>query len=343
MRILSLSLDAMGGDFGPAVTVPAALQALISYPKLEIILVGDPITINTYLKKYHAILSERLTIFPAHAVIANDVKPSQAIRASKGTSMRLAIELIQSGRVQACVSAGNTGSLMGLATLILKPLNGINRPALMVVLPHKKKGKTILLDLGANAVCDGTMLVQFALMGSVVAEQIIGVHNPRVALLNIGEEENKGPDHIQQAAKKLKQIQSINYIGYLEANDLLTGKTDVMVCDGFSGNITLKTMEGVIRFCLSFIQSTSNQSSIIEKKIKSLIKNFFVNRQISQLNPDQYNGAYLVGLRGTVIKSHGAANQHAFTAAIEQAIQAVEKNVPERIAARLSTVLLQST
>ncbi len=340
---LTLALDAMGGDFGPAVTVPAALQALASYQQLELLLVGSPAAITPLLAKTDSVLLERLQIIPAESVIASDARPSQAIRASRGTSMRTALELIKEGRAQACVSAGNTGALMGLAKLLIKPLDGITRPALMTVLPHQQRGKTVVLDLGANIECDGEMLAQFAIMGAVMAEEILGVVNPRVALLNIGEEETKGLDNIHQAASILQSIPSINYIGYLEANELLTGKTDVMVCDGFVGNVTLKTMEGVIRIFLSLLKSSGNgdRQSWLMKWVKRWMR-ARLTRQFGHLNPDQYNGACLLGLRGIVIKSHGAANQRAFAVAIEQAMQAVERQVPERIAARLNAVLPKS-
>lgn len=343
MRRLTLALDAMGGDFGPAVIVPAALQALTSYPQLKLLLVGNPEAINSLLIKTDPTLLERLTVISAESVITSDVKPSQAIRASYGTSMRIALELIKDGRAQACVSAGNTGALMGIAKLVLKPLYSIERPALMVVLPHQKQGKTVLLDLGANVACNGSMLAQFAIMGAVMAENIVGINNPRVALLNIGKEETKGLDHIQHASALLQNIPSINYIGYLEANELLTGKTDVLVCDGFVGNITLKTMEGMIRIFLSLLKSSgeSNRQSWLMRWIKGLIKRHLIC-QFKELNPDQYNGAYLIGLQGTVIKSHAAANQRAFTAAVEQAMQAVERQIPKRIAASLDAVLPKS-
>jgi len=340
---LTLALDAMGGDFGPAVTVPAALQALAYHPQLTLLLVGSPAAINPLLVKTDSVLLERLTVVPAESVIASDAKPSHAIRISRGSSMRIMLELIKEGRAQACVSAGNTGALMGLAKMLLKPLEGIQRPALMTTLPQKLGGKTVVLDLGANVECDGAMLVQFAIMGAVVAEEIVGVVNPRVALLNIGEEETKGPDNIQQAAAILRSISSINYIGYLEANELLTGKTDVLVCDGFVGNVTLKTMEGVIRLFLSLLKSSGDggRQGWLMKIVKHWVQKRLA-RQFGHLNPDQYNGACLLGLRGAVFKSHGAANQRAFAVAIEQAMQAVERRIPERIAARLDAVLPKS-
>ena len=336
---LTLALDVMGGDFGPSVTVPAALQALNSNSQLTLLLVGDPDTITPLLAKADFEQRSRLQVIPAQSVIASDARPAQAIRSSRGSSMRVALELVKEGRAEACVSAGNTGALMGLAKLLLKPLEGIERPALVTVLPHQQKGKTVVLDLGANVDCDSTMLVQFAIMGSVLAEEVVEIPNPRVALLNIGEEEVKGLDSIRDASAVLKTIPSINYIGYLEANELLTGKTDVLVCDGFTGNVTLKTMEGVVRMFLSLLKSQG------EGKKRSwwllLLKRWLqksLTRRFSHLNPDQYNGACLLGLRGSVIKSHGAANQRAFSVAIEQAVQAVQRQIPQRIAARLESL-----
>ncbi|MTD39896.1 phosphate acyltransferase PlsX [Erwinia sp. CPCC 100877] len=340
---LTLALDAMGGDHGPAVTVPAALQALSTNTQLHLLLVGCPDAITPLLARANFGQRSRLHIIPAESVVASDARPSQAIRNSRGTSMRVALELVKEGRAQACVSAGNTGALMGLAKMLLKPLEGIERPALMSVLPNQRKGKTVVLDLGANVACDSTMLVQFAIMGSVMAEEVLGIPEPRVALLNIGEEETKGLDSIRDAATRLKTLPGLNYIGYLEANELLTGKTDVLVCDGFVGNVTLKTMEGVVRMFLSVLKSQE------EKKGRSwwlrLLKRWLQKklvRRFSHLNPDQYNGACLLGLRGTVIKSHGAANQRAFEVAIEQAVQAVQRQVPQRIAACLESVLPES-
>lgn len=334
----------MGGDFGPRITVPACLRALASNPHLKILLVGQPDSISPLLANQNAELISRLQVIPAEHIVANDAKPSQAIRASKGTSMRVALDLVKIGEAQACVSAGNTGVLMGLAKLRLNAIDGIDRPALVSVLPNQKKGKTVVLDLGANVNCDSKMLVQFAVMGAVMAEEIAEIDSPKVALLNIGEEESKGLDNIREAATVLKSTPNINYIGYVEGNELLTGKTDVLVCDGFAGNVSLKTMEGVIRVFLSLIKSSTTENKktswwmkILKKWLqKRLIKRF------GHMNPDQYNGASLLGLRGIVIKSHGGANESAFTAAIEQAVHAVERKIPERIASRLTTVLPKS-
>ena len=333
----------MGGDFGPCVTVPAAMQALASDSHLHLLLVGDPDKITPLLATADSALCERLQIIPAESVIASDVKPAQAIRASRGSSMRMALELVKEDKAQACVSAGNTGVLMGLAKILLHPLEGIERPALMTVLPHQQQGKTVLLDLGANVESSSAMLVQFAIMGSVMAQEVLNISHPRVALLNIGQEETKGLTAIREAAAVLHAITDINYVGYLEGNDLLAGKTDVLVCDGFAGNVTLKTMEGVVRMFLSLLRPSGEGKRkawwlrVLGHWIqKRLLKRF------GYLNPDQYNGACLLGLRGIVIKSHGAASQNAFTVAIQQAEQAVRQQVPERIAARLQAVLPKS-
>ncbi|ODQ06707.1 phosphate acyltransferase [Shigella sp. FC1655] len=334
----------MGGDFGPRITVPACLRALASNPHLKILLVGQPDSISPLLANQNAELISRLQVIPAEHIVANDAKPSQAIRASRGTSMRVALDLVKTGEAQACVSAGNTGVLMGLAKLRLNAIDGIERPALVSILPNQKKGKTVVLDLGANVNCDSKMLVQFAVMGAVMAEEIAEIDSPKVALLNIGEEESKGLDNIREAATVLKSTPNINYIGYVEGNELLTGKTDVLVCDGFAGNVSLKTMEGVIRVFLSLIKSSTTENKKTSWWMK-LLKKWLQKRLIKRfghMNPDQYNGASLLGLRGIVIKSHGGANESAFTAAIEQAVHAVERKIPERIASRLTTVLPKS-
>ncbi|RRZ87244.1 phosphate acyltransferase PlsX [Erwinia sp. 198] len=342
MTRLTLAIDAMGGDFGPCVTVPAAMQALASDPQLHLLLVGDPDTLTSLLAKADSALRERLQIIPAESVIASDARPAQAIRHSRGSSMRVALELVKEGQADACVSAGNTGALMGLAKLMLGSLNGIERPALMTVLPNVQAGKTVLLDLGANVNSDSAMLVQFAIMGAVMAEEVLAISRPRVALLNIGQEETKGLETIRDAAGILRDAPEINYIGYLEGNELLTGKTDVLVCDGFIGNVTLKTMEGVVRVFLSLLQSQEGKKrawwlSLLGRLLKKRLA-----KRFGHLNPDQYNGACLLGLRKTVVKSHGGASQRAFVAAIEQAEQAVRRQLPERIAARLETVLPKS-
>lgn len=331
----------MSGDFGPRVAVPAALQALARHPNLHLCLVGDFNEIHFYLPKNDPYCQGRLTLIESTSVIANDAKPSSAIRQSHGSSMRIALELVRDGRVGACVSAGNSGALMGLAKLLIRPLPGIDRPALSAVLPALDDQKTVILDLGANSECTSDMLVQFAVMGSILAENTLHIANPRVALLNIGEEETKGVDRIWQAAAKLKLHPNINYIGYLEGNELLTGKTDVLVCDGFVGNVTLKTAEGLMDLVLHSFKFTLSHTPWWTRLVGRLVQRR-IAKTFGYLDPQQYNGACLLGLRGIVIKSHGAAGIKSFIVAIEQAIQDVEKNIPERIAMSLSSILPKS-
>ncbi|MGL4860008.1 MAG: phosphate acyltransferase PlsX [Enterobacteriaceae bacterium] len=343
MTRLTLALDVMSGDHGPCVTVPAALQALESYRQLELLLIGQPEAIAPWLQEVAPSLLQRITLIPALTVVANDVKPSQGIRNSRGTSMRIALEQVKSGQAAGCVSAGNTGVLMGLSKLMLKPLPGIERPALATVVPNPQGGKTLVLDLGANVACSSTMLVQFAVMGAVMAEEILQMAKPRIGLLNIGAEENKGVESIRDAASVLKAIPALNYIGYVEGDQLLTGKTDVLVCDGFAGNVLLKTLEGASRQFIQVLKSLSDRTQtgwLSRFAAKILQKN--LRTQLSYFDPDQYNGAALLGLPGVVIKSHGAANRNAFAAAIEQALQTIERRVPGRIASRLEAVLLKS-
>lgn len=330
----------MGGDFGPAVTVPAALQALIADPVLNLLLVGQPDLIKPLLIGSDPSLLNRLQIIPALDTITNSAEPFKAIRHSQGSSMREMLEMVRNGRAQACISAGNTGVLMGLSKLILQPLPGIERPALVSTLPNQHGGHTLMLDLGANTICDSKMLVQFAVMGAVIAEETLGIRQPRIALLNIGEEENKGLESIRQAAALLKKSTTIHYIGYIEGNDLLTGKADVVVCDGFIGNVTLKTLEGTVRAFPALLKSIHGHKKSVWWL--NLLMRWLQRRLSKHFNPDQYNGACLLGLRGTVIKSHGAANQNAFCAAIKQAAQTVRRQVPDRISSRLEMVLLES-
>lgn len=347
MDNLTIALDAMSGDFGPRVIVPAAIQALNCYPNLSIFLVGDPTEINLCLSKENAKFvkqyqqDHRLTLIESTSVIANDMKPAYAIRHSHGSSMRIALELVKNNQAQACVSAGNTGALMGLSKLLLHALVGIDRPALVAIIPALNNQNTVVLDLGANAQCDSDMLVQFAIMGQILAKTVLKIDHPRVALLNIGEEDTKGLDKIRAAAAILKSNDNINYIGYLEGNELLTGKTDVLVCDGFVGNVTLKTVEGLLKIFMSSFKLSIGHNSLLMKLLSKWLQRK-VSKNFGYLDPGRYNGACLLGLQSIVIKSHGSANQKSFFAAIEQAILAIQTNIPEKIASSLSSVLPKS-
>jgi phosphate acyltransferase len=344
---LTIALDAMSGDFGPRIVVPAAIQALNNYPTLSIFLVGCLTEINLFLPKEKAKLitqyqqEGRLMLIESTSVIANDMKPSYAIRHSQGSSMRIALELVKDNKAQACVSAGNTGALMGLSKLLLHSLTGIDRPALVAIVPALNNQNTVVLDLGANAECDSDMLVQFAIMGEILAKTVLNIEYPRVALLNIGEEDIKGLDKIRAASAILKSNNKINYIGYLEGNELLTGKTDVLVCDGFVGNVTLKTVEGLIKIFMSSFKLSLGHHSLLLKLLSKWLQRK-IAKNFGYLDPGRYNGACLLGLRSIVIKSHGSANQKSFYAAIEQAILAIQTNIPEKIATCLSSALPKS-
>ncbi|GAB3525281.1 MULTISPECIES: phosphate acyltransferase PlsX [Photobacterium] len=338
MSGLTVALDAMGGDFGPQVTVPASVQALLQYPELKVILFGDQSAITSQLSLLNQLQHPRLSIVHCEHVIANETRPSQALRSSQGTSMRMALDSVSDGQADACVSAGNTGALMALSRYTLKQLPGVDRPALVTAIPTNTDNKTWLLDLGANVSCDADTLFQFAVMGAVLAEQENNV-SPRVALLNIGEEEIKGNDLVKRCAEMLANSPDINYIGYLEGNELYSGRADVIVCDGFVGNVSLKTSEGVANLFIDSIKNAISTNPLKRLVAKWLFNDLFIS--LKQLNPDQYNGASLLGLRGIVVKSHGSADVAAFSNAIGEAVHEVKRQIPTKISDRLEEVLLE--
>ncbi|EKO3657302.1 phosphate acyltransferase PlsX [Vibrio metschnikovii] len=338
MQNLTVALDAMGGDFGPRVTVPAAVQALSHFPELKVILVGDHSAITQQLSLLGYQPDPRLSIVHSDRVIANSEKPSLALRHSHDSSMGLAIDLVAQQQADACVSAGNTGALMALSRFRLKLLPGIERPALVTALPTISGGKTWLLDLGANVSSDADSLFQFAVMGSALAEQHLQ-RSPRVAILNIGAEEIKGNDLVKRCAQLLKQTQAVNFIGYIEGNQLLMDAADVVVCDGFVGNVCLKTCEGTAQLFIDKLKNLFLASSIKGWIARKVFSGLFY--ELKTLNPDQYNGASLLGLRGIVIKSHGSADVSAVVNAIGEAVHEVKRQVPSRISDRLEAVLLE--
>ncbi len=328
----------MGGDFGPRVTVPAAVQALLHFPELKVNLIGDRNSITSQLSYLGHRPDARLSITHTDRVISNTEKPSLALRKSAGSSMGTAIELVAEGKADACVSGGNTGALMALSRFRLKLLPGIERPALVSALPTASGRKTWMLDLGANVSSDADSLFQFAVMGSALVEELIG-RRPRVALLNIGAEEIKGNDLVKRCAEMLSQTHEVNFIGYIEGNQLLQDAADVVVCDGFVGNICLKTCEGTAQLFIDKMKERMTASSIKGWIARKLFSGLF--NELKTLNPDQYNGASLLGLRGIVIKSHGSADVEALVNAIGEAIHEVKRQVPSRISDRLEAVLLE--
>lgn len=338
MTGLTVALDAMGGDFGPQVIVPAAVQALLQYPELKIKLYGDHSAITAQLSLLNQHPQSRISIIHSDLVITDETRPSQALRRSQGTSMRMALDAVSDGQADACVSAGNTGALMALSRYTLKQLPGVDRPALVSAIPTHGLNKTWLLDLGANVSCDADTLFQFAVMGSVLAEQSLP-SKPRVALLNIGEEEIKGNDLVKRCAEMLSNSPDIHYIGYIEGDQLYAGKADVIVCDGFVGNVSLKTSEGVANLFISSFKRAISTNPIKRLLAKWLFRDLFVS--LKKLNPDQYNGASLLGLRGIVVKSHGRADTAAFANAIGEAVHEVKRQIPTKISDRLEEVLLE--
>ncbi|WNO61165.1 phosphate acyltransferase PlsX [Rheinheimera sp. MMS21-TC3] len=335
---LTLALDMMGGDHGPRSTIPAAIAAIEEYPELHLILCGDETILTEQLKLHGVSAHPQFTLKHCSQTITMADKPAIALRNKRDSSMRTAIDLVDSGEVQACVSAGNTGALIAIAHYVLKMLGGIERPALISTIPSIEGEPVYMLDLGATVNCDADTLFQFAVMGSVMAEEVIGITKPRIALLNMGEEEIKGSDQIKRASMLLAQCNDINYVGYIEGNDIFSRKADVIVCDGFVGNVALKTCEGVAKLILRRFE-TSIKDQLSAQLLGWLIKPFI--KKLSQaVNPDHYNGASLIGLRGIVVKSHGNATKEAFLSAIRQAVLEVERQVPAKIKHRLEHVLI---
>ncbi|WP_353571176.1 phosphate acyltransferase PlsX [Candidatus Albibeggiatoa sp. nov. BB20] len=333
-----IALDAMSGDFGVEVTVPSALQILREYKDLDLTLVGDADVLKQKLGKLPAKLSQRITIHHASQVVEMNEKPSFALKKKKDSSMRVAINLVKTGEVDACVSAGNTGALMATARYVLKTLPGIDRPAIITTIPTMY-GHTHMLDLGANVDSTSQHLLQFAVMGSILTSAVDNIENPKVGLLNIGEEEIKGNEQVKETAKLLTEL-PINYIGFIEGDDIFKGTADVVVCDGFVGNVALKTSEGVAKVITHYAKQSFSRN--LYARFAALVALPVIKNLKRKIDPRRYNGASLLGLRGIVIKSHGGADVVAFTQAIKEAIVEVEKNVPARISNQLATLLTQN-
>ena len=334
MNRLTLALDVMGGDIGPRITIPASLLALENDPELSLILFGDSQQISPLLNHSSQSVLERIQVQHCSSVIENNQGISYALRHSKGTSTRLALETVQRGEAQGCVSAGNTAALMGLSKILLQPLQGIARPALISLIPTIDGEKSVMLDLGANIECSAENLYQFAIMGAIFAETRLNLVYPRIGLLNIGIEEIKGHQSIRDAANLLQKSTALNYVGFIEGDVLLNGKADVIVSDGFAGNVALKTLEGTVRNLLSLFKDKANSRFI--KLILAWIFRFVFKQRLKRINPDEYNGASLIGLKAVVVKSHGSANVNAFAHAIADAAFQARQQLPEKILAGLA-------
>lgn len=326
----------MGGDFGPHCIVPASLACLAEIPSLHLVLVGQESLLEELIARHSGVDRARLRIEHADEVIGMAERPSQALRGKPDSSMRVALELLRDGKAQACVSAGNTGALMALSRYVLKTLPGIDRPAMVTAIPTVR-GHCHLLDLGANVDCSAEHLYQFALMG-VVAAEALGVERPRVALLNVGTEDIKGNQQVKLAANLLQQAQGLNYIGFIEGDGLYRGDADVVVCDGFVGNILLKSSEGLAAMIAARIEALFRAS--LRARLLGLLALPLLRRLQRELGPVQRNGASFLGLQGIVVKSHGAAAPEAFQSAIRLALAEVRENLPQRLHGRLEHLLL---
>jgi glycerol-3-phosphate acyltransferase PlsX len=332
---ITVALDAMGGDFGPEVILPAAAEVLKRHKNLNIILAGDRVALEQTAAEQGISLNGRMRVKHASQVVEMHDDPRLAIRKKKDSSMRVAIDLVKQGIAQAAVSAGNTGALMGTAKFVLKTLPGIDRPAICTTIPSIT-GHTHMLDLGANVDCTAEHLFQFAVMGSVLAEAIDNTDSPKVGLLNIGHEDSKGNAQVKEANAYLVDA-PINYIGFVEGDDIYNGSTDVVVCDGFVGNVSLKTSEGVAKMISHFMKQEFTNS--LYNRIAAMIAMPVLKAFRSRIDPREYNGASLLGLNGIVIKSHGSADIFSYANAIEIAVLEIEKSIPEHIRTRMEPLL----
>ncbi len=327
---LVVAVDAMGGDHGPAVAVPAAIDFVRDRRDVRLVLVGDEVTVRALLPADAASLP--LDVHHASQVVAMDEAPAKALRSKKDSSMRVAIDLVANGAAQACVSAGNTGALMATARFVLHMLPGIERPAIVRALPTLR-GETYVLDLGANTECSAEQLCEFAVMGAVLVEALGKRRNPSVGLLNIGSEATKGTDTVQRAAELIRGS-GLNFHGYVEGDDIYAGTTDVVVCDGFVGNVALKTSEGLARMINQFLRDEFTRSPW--RRLGALASLPALRALRKRLDPRAYNGASLLGLPAPVIKSHGGADAVGFAQAIAEAVAQASAGVPRRIGERLA-------
>jgi glycerol-3-phosphate acyltransferase PlsX len=329
---IKISIDCMGGDHGPTVTIPAALSFLKNEPDVELILVGLEDVLRAELKKHHGERNPRVTVRAATEVVAMDDPIEVALRRKKDSSMRVAIELVKSGAADACVSAGNTGALMAVSRYVLKTMAGVDRPAICSIIPNEKGGPTYMLDLGANVDCEPHHLHQFAIMGSVLFSAMEGGKRPSIGLLNVGTEEIKGNEVVKATGALLRadhERGALNFHGNVEGNDIFKGTTDVVVCDGFVGNVTLKAIEGLAHFF----------KSAFKENLLSMLGGLIAYGSLKKLNPKSYNGAGLLGLKGLVFKSHGGADAYAFEWAIKRACDAAKYNVQEKLSTMIAELM----
>ncbi len=339
---IKISVDCMGGDHGPAVTVPAAISFANREPEAELVLVGLEEDIRAQLKKHKASAHPRLSVLHAAEAVSMDDSIETALRRKKDSSMWVALRLVKDAQVQACVSAGNTGALMAVSRYLLKTIHGVDRPAICTILPNQKNGPTYMLDLGANVDCEPLHLHQFALMGSALVSVMEGNPRPTIGLLNVGEEDIKGNEMVKQTAELLRADHEkgiLNFYGNVEGNDIFEGTTDIVVCDGFVGNVTLKASEGLGRF-VKDVLTTEFKNGILNM-LGAVIARDAIKAISRRLNPSRYNGASLLGLRGLIFKSHGGADAYGYEWAIQRAFDAAKYDVLSRLANTIAELMPQ--
>ena len=330
-----IAIDAMGGDFGPRNIVQASIACLLATPSLHLTLVGQAPLLEALIARHSGVDRSRLHVVHASEIITMDERPSQALRGKPDSSMRVALGLLAEGKAHACVSAGNTGALMALSRFVLKTLPGIDRPAMVAAMPTQR-GYCQLLDLGANVDCTAEHLYQFAVMGSVAAEAL-GVVRPRVALLNVGTEDIKGNQQVKLAASLLQAAPGLNYIGFVEGDGVYRGEADVVVCDGFVGNVLLKSSEGLALMIGERIERLFRRN--VWSRLVGALARPLLGRLKADLAPARHNGASFLGLQGIVVKSHGSADAQGFQSAIQRALIEIQENLPQRLRGRLEDLL----
>lgn len=328
----------MGGDHGLKIVIPACVRAARSNPNLKLLLVGDQSQIYTHLRKLDMASNSQFSIIHASEVVAMDELPSHAMRNKKDSSMRVAINLVKEGRADACVSAGNTGALMATARFVLKTLPGIDRPAIIAELPTLQ-GKTRVIDLGANVDSCAEHLFQFAVMGSALIQAVDKKEKPKIAVLNIGVEEIKGNDQVKRTAHMLAECGLMNYVGYVEGDHFYSGQVDLVVCDGFVGNVALKASEGLAKLMLAGLKESFTRNAFA--KLAGFLAMPALKHVKKRMDPARYNGASLLGLNGIVVKSHGGASEIAFQYAIEEAILEVKNNVIDLVRDQITDFINQ--
>jgi glycerol-3-phosphate acyltransferase PlsX len=329
---ITVAIDCMGGDHGPHVTVPASLEFQKSVPEVDLVLVGLQDAIAAELRARGTAPGPRLRIHHASQVVTMEEPAATALRGKKDSSMRVAVNLVKAGEAHACVSAGNTGALMAVSRFVLKTLPGIDRPAICSVLPTMR-GRTYVLDLGANVDCGPENLLQFGIMGACLVAALEHNESASVGLLNIGVEDIKGNDLVKRAAELLR-ASGLNFFGNVEGDDIYKGTTDVVVCDGFVGNIALKSSEGVAQMIAAFLREEFGRT--LYSKLAALVALPVIGAFRKRMDHRRYNGASLLGLKGIVIKSHGSADAFAFEQALSRAVEEVRNGVPRRISQRMA-------